>query len=211
MLRLFRVTDNRAAAITPRDAIFPGHLAPVLRCAEDGERELLEMHWGFGLRTPSGAMRRVTNVRDDKLLTSKFWLPSFKARRCLVPASSYCEPTGSKPATWHWMARTEEGAEQATNRPLFAFPGIWTNLKIPPRAGKPAEDQTVFAFMTTTPNTLIEALPHDRMPVLLDGEDQFHTWLTGTLEEAFALVQPYDPRRMRIVHQGSQRRDLLAA
>lgn len=183
----------------------------MVRRAEDGERELVNMHWGFGLRTPSGAMRRVTNVRDDKLLTSKFWLPSFKARRCLVPASSYCEPTGSKPATWHWMARTKEGVEQGGSRPLFAFPGIWTNLKIPARADKPAEDQIVFAFMTTAPNTLIESLPHDRMPVLLDREDQFQTWLSGTPDEAYALVRPYDPAHMRIVQQGSQRRDLLAA
>jgi hypothetical protein len=25
----------------------------------------------------------------------------FQQRRCLVPASSYCEPKGEKPATWH--------------------------------------------------------------------------------------------------------------
>ena len=31
MLRLFRVSDNRAAAIEPRPAIFPGYVAPVVR------------------------------------------------------------------------------------------------------------------------------------------------------------------------------------
>jgi hypothetical protein len=38
----------------------------------------------------------VTNVRDDKILTSSFWRPSFEQRRYLVPASSYCEPKGEK-------------------------------------------------------------------------------------------------------------------
>ena len=31
------------------------------------------------------------NGRDDKVFTSKFWQSSFEERRCLVPASSYCE------------------------------------------------------------------------------------------------------------------------
>jgi putative SOS response-associated peptidase YedK len=35
-----------------------------------------------------------TKVRDDKVLTSSFWRPSFEQRRCLVPASSFCEPHG---------------------------------------------------------------------------------------------------------------------
>jgi hypothetical protein len=33
----------------PKDAIIPGHRAPVVRQAEDGERELVELSWGFAL------------------------------------------------------------------------------------------------------------------------------------------------------------------
>jgi putative SOS response-associated peptidase YedK len=54
------------------------------------------MSWGFVLLQPGKAPRRVTNVRDDKILTSRFWTPSFQQRRCLVPASSYCEPESGK-------------------------------------------------------------------------------------------------------------------
>ena len=43
------------------------------------------------------APRRVTNVRDDKILTSRFWTPSFQQRRCLVPASSYEKPNVALP------------------------------------------------------------------------------------------------------------------
>jgi putative SOS response-associated peptidase YedK len=47
------------------------------------------------------APRPVTNVRDDKILASRFWRSSFEQRRCLVPATSFCEPNGDvKPATW---------------------------------------------------------------------------------------------------------------
>jgi hypothetical protein len=39
--RLFRISDNRANRIDPQPAIFPGWTAPVIRKAEDCERELL--------------------------------------------------------------------------------------------------------------------------------------------------------------------------
>ena len=47
--RFFRVSHNRAAAFEPLPAIFPGHVAPVVRHSADGERELVLMSWGFVL------------------------------------------------------------------------------------------------------------------------------------------------------------------
>ena len=125
ILRLFRVSHNRAAAYEPRDAIFPGYQAPVVRKAADGERELAVLNWGFVLLQKDKAPKRVTNIRDDKA-QSKFWRTSFEQRRCLVPASSYCEPKGEKPATWHWFSINGDDA-----RPVFAFPGVWTRYKGP--------------------------------------------------------------------------------
>ena len=73
ILRLFRISDNRAAAFDSQDAIFPGYQAPIVRKASDGERELVVLNWGFVLLQKDRARRRVTNVRDDKILESKFW------------------------------------------------------------------------------------------------------------------------------------------
>ncbi len=78
ILRLFRLSHNRAAVFDPQDAIFPGYQAPMVRKAVDGERELVNLNWGFILLQKDRAPRRVTNVRDDKILTSKFWRPSFE-------------------------------------------------------------------------------------------------------------------------------------
>ena len=123
--QFFRVSHNRSVAFEPLNAIFPKHVAPVVRRTADGERELVKMTWGFMLLQQGRAPRPVTNVRDDKLRTSAFWRDSFEQRRCLVPASSFCEPNGEvKPATWHWFAI--KGAEE---RPLFAFPGIWRRYR----------------------------------------------------------------------------------
>lgn len=204
--RLFGVAHNRAAAFEPTAAIFPGYAAPVVRHASDGERELAELNWGFMLLQKGRAPRRVTNVRDDKILTSPFWRKSFEERRCVVPASSYCEPKGEKPATWHWFAlRGEE------ERPLFAFPGVWTRYRGPLKQDGPTVEQEVFAFMTTEPNELTASINHERMPVLITDPADLETWLSGSPDDAFKLARSYAAEQMRIVQSGSERMDLLAA
>jgi putative SOS response-associated peptidase YedK len=203
--RMFGVAHNRAAAFDPVPAIFPGYLAPVVRKAADGERELVTMNWGFVLLQQNRAPRRVTNVRDDKILGSPFWKTSFEQRRCLVPASSYCEPKGEKPAKWHWFA--VNGDEQ---RPLFAFPGIWTRYRGPIKKDGAPVDQEVFAFMTTEPNALTASINHERMPVLITNPD-FDTWLSAPTADAFKLARSYAAEQMRIVQSGADREDLLGA
>lgn len=39
IIRLFRVPHNRAIAIEPLPAIFPGYQSPIVRKTNDGERE----------------------------------------------------------------------------------------------------------------------------------------------------------------------------
>ena len=102
---LFNISHNRAVDVEAQASIFPGYMAPVVRRAEDGDLELVKLSWGFVLLRDGYAPKRVTNVRDDQILRSKFWRGSFEERRCLVPATSFCEPNGDvKPATWHWSA-----------------------------------------------------------------------------------------------------------
>ena len=52
---------------------------------------------------------------------------------------------------------------------------------------------------------------HKRMPVLLTKESELETWLSGSPAEAFGLVRSFDPDRMRIVQEGFDKEDLLAA
>lgn len=210
VLRLFRVGHNRAAQFAPLPAVFPGHTAPVVRTAADGERELAAMSWGFVLPQPGRAPRRVTNVRDDKALASRFWRDSFEARRCLVPATSFCEPNDGRArgerAIWHWFAL--KGAEP---RPLFAFAGIWRRHRGAIRKDGPAVEVDVFSFFTTTPNALVATVNHERMPVLLDGAEQMRCWLEASPKEAFGLVRDLPPERLRIVRAGLEKEDPVAA
>jgi putative SOS response-associated peptidase YedK len=90
----------------------------------------------------------VTNVRNDTILKSSFWKSFFVERRCLVPATSFCEPNGDvKPATWHWCA-----IKGNYPRPLFAIPGIWRRYKGPVKKDGPNVDIETYAFLTTTSN-----------------------------------------------------------
>src|SRR5260221_12167719 len=126
------------------------------------------MSWGSRLLQAGKARRRVTNVRDDKIVASGFWRQSFEQRRCLVPASSFCEPNGDvKPATWHWFA--VNGSEA---RPMFAFPGIWRSYRGPVRKDGPTIELETYSFLTTLPNELVGAINHERMPVLLTKEEE---------------------------------------
>ena len=200
----FNVPHNRSVAFEPLDAIFPGHIAPVIRPTDDGARELVTMSWGFVLPQEGKAARRVTNTRDDKVLTSRFWTPSFRDRRCLIPASSFCEPHGSRtPATWHWFALENE----ADPRPLFAFAGIWRQYFGRLKKDGPEVALDTYSFMTSDPNALTATINHERSPVLLTSEAEWQTWTMGTPDEAFALVRPIAPERLRIVQEGFDKRD----
>lgn len=199
MIRLFKVSHNRASALEPQSAIFPGGTAPVVRRAEDGARELLALSWGFVLLMKGKAPKRVTNFRDDKL-TSPFWSASFRERRCLVPVTSFSEPKGRKPAIWHWFALSEE-------RQPFAFAGIWRHYKGPIRKDGDTVELDTFAFMTTKPNALVATVHPSRMPVMLVGEDAQDRWLEGSHEDALALVQSYPADDMAIVQAGTEKQD----
>jgi putative SOS response-associated peptidase YedK len=203
--RFFRVSHNRRAAFKPVNAIFPRRVAPVVRQSEDGEREIVLMSWGFLRLVKEKAPKPVTNVRDDQIKTNPFWRESFQKRRCLVPASAFCEPNGDvKPATWHWFALRGEG-----DRPLFAFPGIWRRYRGPVKKDGPNVDIETYSFLTTTPNPLVATINHERMPVLLTREEEFHTWLAGSSDEAFALAREYAPDQMRMVQEGFDKEDLF--
>jgi putative SOS response-associated peptidase YedK len=204
LARKFGLSDNRMATFEPLPAIFPGHMAPIIKVAADGERELVLRSWGFVLLREGYAPKRVTNARDDKLGT-KFWRDSFETRRCLVPASSFCEPDGNAPSRWHWFAL--RGGEP---RPPFAFPGLYRQWKGPIKRGGPNVDIEVFSFVTTLPNELTRSINPERSPALLLTAEEAQIWLTGTPSQAFATIKTTDPQRLQIVQAGFDKEDLWA-
>jgi putative SOS response-associated peptidase YedK len=106
--RLFRIDRDRTGNQPPLPGIYPDQLAPVIRTARDGAREMIRMRWGFP-PPPNLGTRPITNVRNTK---SPYWRNWLKSEfRCLMPATSFCEWTDARPKVPHWFAL-------ADNRPL---------------------------------------------------------------------------------------------
>jgi len=140
------------------------------RSNDIGQRELVRMHWGFLMPQVSKKTgqpilpKAVNNARDDKVRNSPFWRDSYEHRRCLVPATSFCEPKGRAPATYYWF-----GLEGPERRPPFAFAGMWRSFR-----GRYRDDLVeidTFTILATTPSKLARPIYPQRMPVILDEDD----------------------------------------
>jgi putative SOS response-associated peptidase YedK len=195
--RVFGVARDHAGNLPTLPDIFPDQLAPVVRTARDGERELAMMRWGFP-PPPNFGRQPVTNVRNVK---SPYWRGWLKAEfRCLVPVSSFCEYTDSTPKVPHWFALDD-------SRPLFAFAGIWrpwTGVRGPKRDEPVEQEHLLYSFLTTEANGVVRPIHAKAMPVILTA-DSFDTWLSAPAEEALALQRPFPDERMKIVATGGRK------
>lgn len=203
MRQLFDVAkeNNLLGNAEPLQAIYPKYDAPVVRKNTAGSRELVSLSWGFRTTKKSKKTGNFiqpglwNNARADKVRTSGFWKFAFKDRRCLVPASAFCEwPPGGRPQVYHWFAL--KGDEP---RPPFAFAGLWQTSKYETKDGfETCETHTV---LTTTGNAVTHPIHPDRMPVIVRPE-HYAKWLDGTEDEAFDLLEPFSADEMHVVRKG---------
>ena len=94
---------------------------------------------------------------------------------------------------------------------MFAFPGIWRSYNGPVKKDRPNVEIETYSFLTTTPNSLVSTINHERMPVLLTREEEFDTWFRAPTDEALSLAREYPPEQMCIVQEGFEKQDLLDA
>jgi putative SOS response-associated peptidase YedK len=137
-----------------------------------GRRVLGAGAWGWSVTWQKG---RVANTRDDSLFTRPVWKGA-AASRCVVAADGFFEWAGVTGNKYEVHFRRQDRAP-------FYFAGVWR------REG----NLRSWSMVTTTPNDVVAAVPHDRMPVLLDLE-QARTWLSdlpATPEAILPLCRPY--------------------
>ena len=164
----------------PNPELFPKREALVVRQDEEKGRILDVMRWGFP--PPPSSRGPVTNVRS---LSSPFWRSALGKpdRRCLVPATSFCEWEGEKGAKLErWFS--------TPGSPLFAFAGVWRPVRLD-------EDrwERAFAFLTCEPNPMVAPIHPKAMPVILHPED-YQRWLTDAYASACELAQPFPSQLM---------------
>jgi putative SOS response-associated peptidase YedK len=189
--RHFKVGRDRTGNLPALPAIFPDQLAPVIRLADDGERVMEIMRWGFP-PPPNAGKQPITNVRN---VASAFWRPWLgRQGRCLMPVSSFCEYTDATPKVPHWFAL-------GTERPLFAFAGIWRTW-VGTRKGEDKEHR-LFAFLTTEPNDVVRPIHAKAMPVVLTAATA-DCWLEGDVPSALSLQRPFESGLLHVVATGAR-------
>ena len=149
----------------------------------DGKREGVAMRWGL---TPSWAkdskMAQI-NARSETAATKPMFRAAFKKRRCLILANGYYEwKKTTKPKQPYYYRMKDE-------KP-FTFAGLWETWH---GEEKPLE---TCAILTTDANELAKEV-HDRMPVILTGEDAL-AWLDPATDPAALgeLLRPFPSKEM---------------
>jgi len=159
----------------PRFNVAPGQ--EVIVCTAD--RRLVKMRWGLipvGRVNARGrpVMETIVNARSETVFVKS----AFKGTaRVLVPADGWYEWTGAARKKTAWRIAPKVGGLLA----FAAISDIW--------AGPGGIEVHQVATVTCEPSRDVVKI-HDRMGVLLDPV-HFETWLTGTPDAAFALMQPY--------------------
>ncbi|MGO3933091.1 SOS response-associated peptidase [Rhodopseudomonas pseudopalustris] len=210
MCNLYSLTKGQAAIIALTRAmrditgnlpvfpgVFPDYLAPVVRNATDGVRELAMARWGMP-GPPQFGGAPVTNIRNVKSLHWRRWLNP--ANRCVVPFTSFCEYADTKPKkTPSWFAFDER-------RPLAVFAGIWTpwNGTRGTKANPVEGEHQLFGFLTTDANAEVGAVHPKAMPVILRTEVEIDAWLTAPAADIPKLQRPLPDASLRIIATGKR-------
>jgi putative SOS response-associated peptidase YedK len=157
----------------PPVEVYPGGPGLVVR-ERDGERIVESMTWGFPLAQKSKKTglpikpKPVNNIADLSSFMWRYVAPR-PANRCLIPLTGFCEAEGEKGRmTRTWFA--------VKDQPLFAWAGMW---KMSDEWG------AVYSGLMTDCNEVVRPV-HNRMPVLLHGED-FDRWLRGSFDDVQAF------------------------
>lgn len=181
---LGRVGITDAPDVPAKYNIAPGqHIPAVLNEPEFNERRALRAlewgllpHWTKDLK----AARRSINARAETIDEKPTFRGAARHHRCLIPADGFYE----------W-AKRGNGTKQPfyfrmKDSRIFFFAGIWESWD-----GPNGEAVDSCAILTTTPNEVTRAI-HNRMPVILEGDDAT-TWLDPSIQTVAPLKTLFRP------------------
>lgn len=172
---------------TARFNVAVSQSVPVARM-HDGESEGVMMRWGLVAKSPAGdiSFSNRARVRSDALQTvEELRDPWLQGQRGIVPLSGF----------YLWQ-RSAAGYLQPhylrlVNRPVFGVAAVWDRVE--------SDLDDVYescALISVVANPLVTELGRTgRMLGILQREN-YQTWLTGTPDEARALLQPYRQEAM---------------
>jgi len=183
MKKRFDLSNRLRESLKPNYNAAPTQQMPViLRRGSTNEVEI--MKWGF---TPVWAKDKPSfaystfNAKAETLDEKPLWKKAFATSRCLVPFNAFYEwkKEGSKKQPFLFQIGKQE---------LSAFAGLYTEW-VDDATG---DSHGSYTIITTKPDATMEGV-HDRMPVILDRDEE-DLWLEngevdlGMLE---TMLNPY--------------------
>lgn len=167
--------------------IAPSQQVPVIR-QKAGGRVLDLLRWGlipyFAKGVPGKFATHIAKVETVRTLAS-YRGPWTRGQRCLIVGQGFYE----------WQLQADGKTKipyyiSVNDQRSFAIAGIWESSK--PDAGDAIES---VAMITVPANEVLAEIHNSgsharRMPAILAAEDR-EAWLTGTPEEAYAVLRQY--------------------
>ena len=176
ILQRFQI-EERADDLHAHYNIAPDAVMPVVVRSEHNRIEM--MKWGLVPSWSKDGTSLAINARLESILTKPSFQRPIRYQRCLIPATGFYEwkkeSTGKTP---FYIRRKDRG--------LFAFAGIYDRWQDPQNG-----DTSTYVILTTAPNELMASV-HNRMPVILEREQET-PWLKSAPEETESLLASLAP------------------
>jgi putative SOS response-associated peptidase YedK len=175
-------------SFAPRWRVLPTEQVPVVLNTSAGIAGWM-MRWDLvpyrNHGEPTG--KSLINAQAENLAAVHYWrAPWSRGQRCIFTMAGFYEP--------HRYAdgRKEPFYVRLTDREVFGVAGIWERSV----KGDGTEVHSC-ALITVPPNALLAGIHNEkpRMPAVL-REEHHDAWLTGTPEQARAVLLPYPGERM---------------
>jgi len=174
--------------LPPRYNIAPSQQVAGIRQLEDGNRRLDYFRWGLiphWAKEP-GIGYKLINARVETAAEKPSFRSSFRARRCLIPASGYYEWKKEEKRKIPFCIRQRDGTP-------MAFAGLWDSWQGP--------DGVIgtCSILTTEANEAVGKI-HNRMPVIL-SQKAIDPWLDPRNKETAllaSLLGSYHPGNLEI-------------
>jgi len=153
------VEDTDLEDLTPRYNVAPSQSVPIV-VAHNGGRQLVRARWGFHPVWMKTSTLAPINAKAETVATSRMFQAAVKHHRCLVPADGFYE----------WKPVPGQRRKQACDLRLKGG-GLVACVGPYPPADTLANAPATCTIITTTPNDLVASI-HDRMPVILEPDDE---------------------------------------
>jgi putative SOS response-associated peptidase YedK len=163
--------------------IAPSQIAPVILNKFPNEVALCKFGLVPSWSKESTSSYSMINARSETVMEKPTYKRLIKSKRCLVISDGFYEwkKLVDKKIPYRFFLKNEEP---------FAFAGIWDHW------GEGENEFFSFSILTCKPNQIV-AQAHDRMPCILDPEDE-SKWLQDDTPMNFvlAMLRPYPATKM---------------